>query len=132
MSAATVSCWPEQGLIRSRAAFYHRHERPVLAFVGRVAGSTGLAADVMAETFAAAFESRARFDPPAVRLASGCSGLPATRSGRACAAAVSRRARVNGSGSEPEAQRSQISRNVASVVEEWLDGLPADQREAVR
>src|ERR1700691_668754 len=43
-------------------AFYSRHERAVLAFVGRLAGNAAPAADVLGETFAVAFEMRARFD----------------------------------------------------------------------
>src|ERR1700744_6329414 len=43
--------------------FYQRHERAVLAFAGRLAGSAELGAEVMAETFAVALEHRERFEP---------------------------------------------------------------------
>jgi len=43
------------------AEFYRRHERPVLGFFMHWCRSGELAADLMAETFAAAFESRSRY-----------------------------------------------------------------------
>jgi RNA polymerase sigma-70 factor (ECF subfamily) len=45
------------------AEFYRRHERAVLAYLVYWCRSADVAADLMAETFAAAFESAARFDP---------------------------------------------------------------------
>lgn len=45
------------------AAFYARWERPVAAFFVRAVGRGDLAADLTAETFAAALESVERFDP---------------------------------------------------------------------
>jgi DNA-directed RNA polymerase specialized sigma24 family protein len=44
-------------------AFYRAHVRGVLAYFARRVYSPGLAADLTAETFAAALPSRARFDP---------------------------------------------------------------------
>ncbi len=45
------------------AEFYRRHEREVLRFFARWCRSSEAAADLMAETFAAAFESLPRFVP---------------------------------------------------------------------
>jgi RNA polymerase sigma-70 factor (ECF subfamily) len=47
--------------VDSFAEFYRRHERPVLGFFMHWCRSGELAADLMAETFAAAFESRSRY-----------------------------------------------------------------------
>lgn len=56
----------EQLLRRDRAAFgvfYERHERSVLGFFGAVTRRPELAADLTAETFAAALDGVAGFDP---------------------------------------------------------------------
>ena len=45
------------------AAFYERHERDVLGFFGAVTRRPELAADLTAETFAAALDGVAQFDP---------------------------------------------------------------------
>lgn len=45
------------------AAFYRRHERLVLAWLIRQAGDPSLAADIAAETFAAAYLTSERFTP---------------------------------------------------------------------
>ena len=45
------------------AEFYRRHERAVLRFFMRWTGASEVAADLMAETFAVAFETVARYDP---------------------------------------------------------------------
>jgi RNA polymerase sigma factor (sigma-70 family) len=44
-------------------AFYRRHEKAVLGFFRRRTGSSELAADLTAETFASALAGRGRFDP---------------------------------------------------------------------
>jgi RNA polymerase sigma factor (sigma-70 family) len=52
--------------VRERAAFgvfYERHERAVLGFFGAVTRRPEVAADLTAETFAAALDSVAQFDP---------------------------------------------------------------------
>ncbi len=52
--------------VRERAAFgvfYERHERDVLGFFGAVTRRPELAADLTAETFAAALDGVAQFDP---------------------------------------------------------------------
>jgi RNA polymerase sigma factor (sigma-70 family) len=45
------------------AAFYRRHARPLAGYFMRRTGDAELAADLTAETFAAALVSRRRFDP---------------------------------------------------------------------
>jgi RNA polymerase sigma factor (sigma-70 family) len=44
-------------------SFYRRHVRNLLGHLMRLTGDADVAADLMAETFAAALASRARFDP---------------------------------------------------------------------
>jgi RNA polymerase sigma factor (sigma-70 family) len=121
-------------------AFYRRHERPVLAFVGRLAGSTALAADVLAETFAVAFEMRARFDPARGEARLWLFGIArnvlgsSLRRGRVEASARERLGieRLTLSQSQASLFDEVIAADGPSIVEEWLDALPADQREAVR
>jgi RNA polymerase sigma factor (sigma-70 family) len=122
------------------AAFYRRHERPVLAFVGRLAGNAALAADVMAETFALAFETRDRFDPARGEARLWLFGIARNVLGSSL-----RRGRVEASARDrlgmeglrlSESQITLFDEVIAAdgetMVEEWLEGLPADQREAVR
>src|SRR3712207_9207872 len=45
------------------APFYRRHVTPLLAYFVRRTGSAELAADLTAETFAAALDGARRFDP---------------------------------------------------------------------
>ncbi|PTL55364.1 RNA polymerase sigma factor [Paraconexibacter algicola] len=52
-----------RGDARDFARFYRRHEDAVLSFFLRRTGSSELAADLTAETFARALEGRQRFDP---------------------------------------------------------------------
>jgi RNA polymerase sigma-70 factor (ECF subfamily) len=125
---------------RAFGAFYRRHERPVLAFVGRLAGNTALAADVLAETFAVAFEMRARFDPERGDARLWLFGIArnvlgsSSRRGRVEARARERLGieRLTLSQSQASLFDEVIAADGDSIVEGWLDALPADQREAVR
>jgi len=145
-----MSVWDERGDAELLAgtdvdplafgAFYRRHERPVLAFVGRIAGSTGLAADVMAETFAVAYEMRERFDPARGEARLWLFGIArnvlgsSLRRGRVEASARERLGieRLTLSESQITLFDEVIGADGQSIVDEWLDGLPADRREAVR
>ncbi len=122
------------------AAFYRRHERPVLAFAGRLAGNTGVAAEVMAETFAVAFEMRARFDPARGEARLWLFGIARNvlgstlRRGRAEAGARSRLGIEQLVLSEAQLSvfEEVITADGQGAVDEWLAGLPVDQRDAVR
>jgi hypothetical protein len=64
------------------AAFYRRHARPLAGFFMRRTGDGELAADLTAETFAAALASRraGALTPPRVRRSAGCTGSRGTSS----------------------------------------------------
>src|ERR1700754_2002360 len=49
----------------SFGAFYRRHERAVVTFAGRMVGDPEITIDVVAETFARAYESRDTYRPEA-------------------------------------------------------------------
>jgi RNA polymerase sigma factor (sigma-70 family) len=121
-------------------AFYRRHERAVVAFVGALVRDAELTIDATAETFARAYESRATFRPEAGGARAWLLGiarhvvLSGWRRGRIENAA---RARLGlGALAVSEATVSAVERVVLeseeAVVEAWLSDLPADQREAVR
>jgi RNA polymerase sigma factor (sigma-70 family) len=115
------------------SAFYRRHERSVVAYAGRmVGGDAELTVDVVAETFARAYEARAQ-----LRGESGRAWLlgiarrvvfAAYRSGQ-----VERDARAR-LGMEPVALTDATLDAVAeaATAESWLADLPDDQRDAVR
>ena len=122
-------------------AFYRRHERAMLVFFLRRTASADLAADLTAEVFAAALASSRRFRPgktPAVAWLYGIASnkLAASRNrGR-----VEERARRR-LPAEPLLLTDEALERVealadaersAEVVNELLDQLPPDQRDAVR
>jgi DNA-directed RNA polymerase specialized sigma24 family protein len=59
-------------------AFYRRHEDRVLSYFLARVGDPEVAADLTAETFAAALASAHRFRRRKEPASPGCSGLPAT------------------------------------------------------
>lgn len=120
-------------------AFYDRHERAVVAFVGGMVRDPDVTIDAVAETFARAYQSRGSFR----EHGSGRAWLLGIA--RYVVLASWRRGRV-----ESEVRRQLGMRTLAlsevaleavdravleseeAVVEAWLSDLPADQREAVR
>ena len=76
------------------AVFYRRHERPVLAFLRHRTGDAELAADLAAETFAAALVGARRFRPGREPALAWRSGSRATSGSTHAAAARSRIARA--------------------------------------
>lgn len=120
--------------------FYVRYERVMLAFFVRATGRGELAVDLTAETFARAFESRARFDPLRGTALAWLFGIA-----RHVLAGSLARGRVEVAardrlGMAPIALDDRLVATVEetahacddTLVEEWLGQLPADQRSAVR
>ena len=116
------------------AAFYRRHARPLAGFFMRRTGDAELAADLTAETFAAALASRRRFDPakgPAIGWLYGIARHKLARTlehGR-----VEDRARRT-LGMAPLALDDEAIELVVTTdgdVVELLQRLPADQRAAI-
>jgi RNA polymerase sigma factor (sigma-70 family) len=131
------------GAHRDRAAFgvfYERHERDVLGFFGAVTRRPDLAADLTAETFAAALEGVTGFDPERGNARMWLFGIA-----RNLLAGSARRGRVESAarrriGLDPLVLRTHhielIERLVAAegdaIVAAWLDELPADEAQALR
>jgi RNA polymerase sigma factor (sigma-70 family) len=118
------------------AVFYGRHVRPLMGYLVRRTGDAELAADLCAETFAAALDGLRRFDPargPAVAWLYGIARRLV--SGAARRGVVEDRARRR-LGMAPlvltDAALERIEAEAGDVATAALDGLPADQREAVR
>ncbi|HEX8104957.1 MAG TPA: sigma-70 family RNA polymerase sigma factor [Solirubrobacteraceae bacterium] len=113
------------------AAFYRRHARPLAGFFVRRTGDPELAADLTAETFAAALEGSGRFDPRRGSAAGWLYGIArhqlsgAQRRGR-----VEDRARRR-LGMEPLVLDDEALSAIASCDVD-LSLLPPDQRDAVR
>ena len=116
------------------AAFYRRNARPLAGFFMRRTGDAELAADLTAETFAAALASRRRFDPakgPAIGWLYGIARHTLVRTlerGR-----VEDRARRT-LGMAPLALDDEAIELVVTTdgdVVQLLQRLPADQRAAI-
>jgi len=122
------------------AAFYRRHERAVVAFVGSMVRDPEVTVDVVAETFARAYESRATYRAELGGERGWVLGiarhvvLAAWRRGRV---ESEMRARLGMRALRPSAAtlasvEEAVLESESAVVEAWLSDLPADQREAVR
>jgi RNA polymerase sigma factor (sigma-70 family) len=120
--------------------FYGRHERVVVAFLGRLSGDAELTVDLTAETFARAFRGRAQFDPHRGSARGWLLGIA-----RNVLAASREQGRVEDKAREQlKMQALRVSEQTLSsveqaviesgelVVQEWLDELPESEREAVR
>jgi RNA polymerase sigma factor (sigma-70 family) len=120
-------------------AFYDRHERAVVAFVGGMVRDPDVTIDIVAETFARAYQSRRTFSEGG----SGRAWLLGIA--RHVVFASWRRGRVDAEARHrlemqtvalTEEALAEVERTVleseAAVVATWLADLPADQREAVR
>ncbi len=118
------------------ADFFRRHACALAGYLVRRTGDPELAADLTAETFAAALDGRARFDPargPAVgRLYGIARNLLSGAQRRGC---VEDRARRR-LGMEPlvldDEALAQVEAAGAREVGAVLEALPGDEREAVR
>lgn len=120
------------------AVFYERHERMVLAYFQRRTRTPELAADLTAETFAQALESRSRFRArgagSSVAWLYGIAGHVLARSVRR--GRIEDRARARIGVTAPELSDEVLEHIAAlesdAVVELVLAELPEDQRDAVR
>ncbi|CAA9527831.1 MAG: hypothetical protein AVDCRST_MAG13-3895 [uncultured Solirubrobacteraceae bacterium] len=118
-------------------AFYARHEVAVLAFFRRRAGSPELAADLTAETFAAALQGARRFrpgGPPAVAWLFGIAHhkLASSRRRGRVEDRARRRLRMEPVVLEDDDLARIEERTEGVDAEALLAGLPAPQRDAIR
>ncbi len=128
----TLSADPE-----TFAAFYRAHERLVLGFLMRRMGEPELAADLAAETFAAALVSVRKFDPARGTAVAWLLGIAANQFRRACEKGAvedraRRRLRMPVMVLEDEALERIARIGADERVEALLAHLPADQAQAVR
>src|SRR5918996_3597378 len=123
------------------AAFYRRHVTPLLGYFLRRTGNAELAADLTAETFAAALDGLHRFDPergPAVAWLYGIARRQlghAVRRGRVEDRARRRLGMTPIQLTDDALERVEALAAVdasAAALHEALDALPADQRAAVQ
>lgn len=117
--------------------FYERTETAMLAFFRARTGDSELAIDLTAETFAQALKSRRRYDPargPARGWLFGIAGHVLARSMRNGQAERRMRRRLHMEPLLVDDYALERVEELADVdaVAAALEGLPADQREAVR
>ena len=116
--------------------FYRRHVRPLLGYLVRRTGDAELAADLCAETFAAALDGLHRFDPargPAVAWLYGIARRLLSHAARRGVVEDRARRRLGMAPLElTDAALERIEAAASEVAIAALDALPADQREAVQ
>jgi RNA polymerase sigma factor (sigma-70 family) len=116
------------------AAFYRRHARPLAGFFMRRTGSAELAADLTAETFAAALASRRRFDPakgPATGWLYGIARHKLARTLRHGRVEDRARRALNMAPLALEEEAIELVMTTEGDVVQLLQRLPADQRAAI-
>lgn len=122
------------------AEFYRRHERVVIGFFVRATASGELAVDLAAETFARAYASRGSFDAARGGARAWLFGIArhvlagSLESGRVETVA---RERLGMAALTLDERLVMAVEQAAAacddaLVEEWLSGLPANQRRAVQ
>lgn len=119
------------------AAFYRRHARPLTGFLAARTRDPETAADLVAETFAAALDGCARFRPERGSAAGWLYGIAHHQLAQlARRGAVDIRARRKLGMPRLELTDEQLERVEALAagqpVAELLDALPPEQRDAVR
>src|SRR5262245_41777686 len=116
------------------AAFYRRHARPLAGYFMRRTGDAELAADLTAETFAAALASRRRFDPARGPAIGWLYGIARHKLARTLAhGRVEDRAR-RALGMAPlvlDDEAIELVVTAESDVVQLVQRLPADQRAAI-
>lgn len=122
------------------AVFYRRHERVLVAFLGRLSRDPELTVDLTAETFARAYRARAQFDPKRGSARGWLLGiarhvLAASREQGRVETAAREQLRMQTLRISPETLSS-VERAVIEdgemVVAEWLSDIPESERDAVR
>ena len=114
--------------------FYDRHVRDVLAYLMRRTGDPEVAADLTAETFAAAIVARRRYKPGPVPAAGWLFSIAQRRLvdyQRHGYAEQRMRRRLGMERREPGEEDAALIRALGDSSDELLAGLPADQRSAV-
>jgi RNA polymerase sigma-70 factor (ECF subfamily) len=119
------------------AVFYRRHERPILAYLRHRTGDAELAADLAAETFAAALVGARRYRPGPDPALAWLFGIARNKWLHACRrGAVEDRARRRLRMEPLVLDDDDLERIDRMAATEWaaelLSELPADQAEAVR
>jgi RNA polymerase sigma factor (sigma-70 family) len=119
------------------AVFYRRHERMLLGFFMRRTGEPELAADLAAETFAAALTSVRRYEPSRGPALAWLFGIARNKLRRAREAGrveddARRRLGMPVIVLEDEAMERIERLGGDERVVAWLEHLPADQAQAVR
>jgi RNA polymerase sigma factor (sigma-70 family) len=120
------------------ATFYRCYERPVLAFFVRRTGDPELAADLTAEVFAAALVACRRYRPagaPASAWLFGIAQHTLSRSRRRGVVEDRARRRLGMASislDDEDLERIEQLASVDETVMVLLEGLPGDQREAIR
>ena len=122
-------------------AFYRRHEKAMLVYFLRRTGKPEVAADLTAEVFAAALGASKRFRPGKAPAVAWLYGIAKNKLAASQARGrVEERARKR-LGAEPLLLTDEAIERVeqladqareAEILSALLDGLPADQREAIR
>jgi RNA polymerase sigma-70 factor (ECF subfamily) len=116
--------------------FYRRHVRPLLGYLVRRTGDAELAADLCAETFAAALDGLHRFDPargPAVAWLYGIARRLLSHAAQRGVVEDRARRRLGMAPLElTDAALERIAFEADDVATAALDALPADQREAIQ
>jgi RNA polymerase sigma factor (sigma-70 family) len=118
------------------AAFYRRHAPALLAWAARRTGDRELAADLVAETFAAALEGCHRYRPergPAVAWLFGIARHKALRAAQrgAVEASATRRLRLVRPPLGDEELERVLAAAAGAEIASALEGLPGEQRAAV-
>jgi len=119
------------------AALYRRYERPLLAFFMRRTGEPELAADLTAETFAAALAGRGSFreDAPVDAWLFGIAQhklIDSFRRGRVADDARRRIGMPQISLDDHDLERIEATAGSDLAIDHLLAALPADQRVAIR
>ncbi len=123
---------------RAFAAFYERYERPMLGFFVRRTADPELAADLTAEVFAAALGACARYRPgqaPASAWLFGIAQHKLAKSRRRGVVEDRARRRLGMAPlilDDQDLERIEHLAGADDSVEGLLEGLPLDQRAAVR
>ena len=128
---AAVAAEPE-----AFAVFYRRHVRPLLGYLVRRTRDGELAADLCAETFAAALDGAKRFDPGRGPAVAWLYGIARRQLGHALARGVVEDRARRRLGMAPlvltDEALERIEAEAGEVATAALDALPAEQREAVQ